>query len=442
MDQQMSAADWLLNLPKETASGQVEGCVGCHFETVRKFRFDEESWLKIVRVMRGAKGNLLYQNWGMPQHAQTKGAKPVTELPDWEPTNKTLAAYLAKVRGPVPFDMSAAKILPRQKGRATHVLYTEYDVPYDSAEPHDTGVSSDGIVFWGDWRWGRIGRLDPSTGAMKYWDVPQSPEKPPMHPGVFQIVFDKDDNVWTDLVWQGGLVKLDRKTESLSTWMFPDMGPRRIIMASSDKKRGRIWFETDDYYGHWDMAYYQQAVDKLAVFHLPYRPGADQSFIYGHVLDSQGNAYALKAVDSDIDRIDAETEKLTRYSTPTPNAFPRRGDYDNQDRIWFSEYNVGQVGMLDPKTGKITEYKMPTPMSKAYSTNVDRRTGLVWSAEFLADRFNVLDPKTGEMRDYLLPSRDSQVRIISNYSVGDHTVLYFGVMGKYGGGKIGKLEAW
>jgi streptogramin lyase len=98
--------------------------------------------------------------------------------------------------------------------------------------------------------------------------------------------------------------------------------------------------------------------------------------------------------------------------------------------------------MLDPKTGKITEYKMPTPMSKAYSTNVDRRTGLVWSAEFLADRFNVIDPKTGEMRDYLLPSRDSQVRIISNYSVGDHTVLFFGVMGKYGGGKIGKLEAW
>lgn len=444
MARQMTAVDWLLNLPgTQQEKALVGGCVTCHFVTPMRFTFDRDGWLKIVRVMRGQYGGLNYQNWGIPVHEQEQGAKPTIESPGWEEQNRVLAEYLAKVRGPQPLDLSNAKILPRPKGPSTRVIYTEYDIPYDSAEPHDLGVAGDGTVFWTDWRHGKIGKLDPKTGEMKHWTVPPLEGKQAFHPGTFQVTFDKDDNPWTTVVWDGGLVKLDRKTEKLTTWTFPDKGHRRAIMTTSDKKRNRIWFQTDDYYGNFDLAYYEPDKNKLTVYDIPFKPGAKQSFIYGHVVDSKGNAYALKARDSDIDRIDVETEKLTRYSTPTPNSFPRRGDYDAQDRIWFAQYNADQIGMLDPATGKITEYKLPIPMAKPYSVNVDRRTGLGWAAEFLADRFAALDPKTGEMREYLLPARDSQVRIIDSYSVGDHSVIWYGAMGKYdGGGKVVKLEAW
>lgn len=457
-DQYISARDWLLDLPPMQSAAQkskkqgkltannlggagIEECVYCHATAVRKHRFSYKGWLKIVKVMTGQYGNLLYQNWGMPEHAQERGAVPDPELPGWHEKASALAHYLAKIRGPKPFIVHNPKIEPRQTGRATRVIYTEYDIPYQSAEPHDVAVAKDGMVFWGDWRWGILGQLNPKTGAMKTWVVHQTDAKSKLFPGIFQIAFDKDDNPWSTIVWQGGLVKLDRKTGILRRWTFPDSGRRRCIMTSVDKSRNRVWFETDNYYGKFSMAYYKPNLHKWVVYDIPFEPGKRQDLIYGHVLDSKGNVYMLMMLDDDIDRLDAVTGKLTVFPIPTKNAFPRRGDYDSKNRIWFAEYHANQIGMLDPATGKFTEYKLP-PLARPYSTNVDRRTGLVWTAEFLADAFVGFNPKTGVMREYALPTFDSEVRIIASHSVGDHTVLWYGSMSKYSGGKIVKMEVW
>ena len=434
MIQQMSGVDWLLSLPATPAQrGEVQGCGGCHtLYTLMKFRFDKDSWAKVIRMM----GRTHQTGGGTVYDPSRFNGRP----PRTEEQVQALAEFLAKVRGPEPLDLSNAKILPRPTGRSTRAIFTEYDIPYDQAEPHDLGVAKDGTVFWTDWRLGKLGKLDPKTGEMKYWEAPPLPGKPEAHPGTFQVVFDEEDNPWTTITWTGGLVKFDRKNDKFFTWLFPDLNPRRLIMTTRDHQRGRIWFGTDDYYGDFDLGYYVPKTGEYKVFDVPDHNG--NRFIYGHVVDSKGNVYALKFGHSAIDRLDAETEKFTRYFTPTPNSAPRRGDYDSQDRIWFGEYNADQIGMLDPATGKITEYKLPIPEAKPYSVNVDRRTGLVWAAEYLADRFAALDPKTGEMREYLLPTKDSQVRIIDSYSVGDHSVIWFGALPEYEKGKIVKLEAW
>ena len=152
----------------------------------------------------------------------------------------------------------------------------------------------------------------------------------------------------------------------------------------------------------------------------------------------------MKHRDSDIDRIDVETEQLTRYPTPTPNAFPRRGDYDSQDRIWFAEYNVGQIGMFDPKTGKITEHKIDLPMALPYGTGVDRNTDWVWVELYRADRLAVLEPKTGEMRQYWLPERHVMGRSprAAPNSTADHSIIWLGTLPKYGNAKLIKVETW
>jgi len=427
---QMTIVDWLANLPgpaKQTEMVETY-CTNCHLSAVMRFRFDKANWLKIIHFMReGGAGH------GDTREPGLAAATAPRDQASREQENQVLAEYLEKVRGPQPLDLSQASILPRPTGRSTHAIFTEYDVPYANAEPHDTAVDPEGIVWWSDWRWGTLGRLDPATGERKYWELPQV--KPNARPGTFRIVFDKDHNPWVALAWTGGLAKFDRKTEKFTTWVLPDRGARRTAQLGVDNVRGRIWFHTDDFNRKEAMGFYVPANKQYTLF--------DDVPAYGILTDSKGNGYALGwTYDNIVTRIDAETQERTVYPVPTPKSTPRRGDYDAQDRIWFAEYNADQIGMLDPKSGKITEYKLPAPAGKPYSVNVDRRTGLVWTAEFLKDRFAMLDPKTGEIREYLLPTRESRVRIIDSYSVGDHSVIWYGSLPVFEHASIVKLEVW
>lgn len=444
MDQQITSVDWLLNLPGTPQQVKLidSNCIHCHTGTPLRFRFDKENWLKVVRFMRGT--TVHGAEWGAVSHDPFPGARPDRESPNWEEENALIADFLAKVRGPQPIDLSKAKLLPRPTGRSTRVLFTEYDIPYPNAELHDIEVDRYGMVWWSDWRWPYLGMLNPETGEMKYWESPPPEGKTEVHPGGQEISFDKDENPWTPYAWSGGVVKFDRKTEKFSAYTFPDRAPRRFLSLGTDPDRNRIWFHTDDYYGTYYSGYFEPDKRKWTLYEIPFKPGKKASGIYGDVSDSKGNRYLMKHRDSDIDRIDVETEELTRYPTPTPNAFPRRGDYDSQDRIWFAEYNVGQIGMFDPKTGKITEHKIDLPMALPYGTGVDRSTDWVWVELYRADRLAVLEPKTGEMRQYWLPERHVMGRSprAAPNSTADHSIVWLGTLPKYGNAKLIKVETW
>lgn len=446
MDQQITSVDWLRSLPgtPEQIDLISNNCMHCHTGTPQNFRFDKENWVKIVRMMRGVR--IHGAEWGAITHGVYPGARPNRDSPTWEEENLLIADFLAKVRGPEPLDLSDAKILPRPTGRSTRVMFTEYEIPYPNAELHDIEVDRYGMVWWSDWRWPYLGMLNPETGEMKYWESPAPEGKPEVHPGGQEISFDKDENPWTPHAWTGGLLKFDRKTEEFSSFMLPDRNPRRFLSLGTDPGRNRIWFHTDDYYGTYYSGFFEpdKALGKWTLYELPFKPGKRNTGVYGDVTDSQGNRYLMKHRDSDIDRIDVETEELTRYPTPTPNAFPRRGDYDSQDRLWFAEYNADQIAMLDPDTGKITEYEIPVPMAMPYGIGVDRNTDLVWVVLYRNDRLVVLDPKSGELLQYMLPERHVMARSprAAPNSTADHSILWLGTLPKYGNGKLIKIEAW
>ena len=446
MDQQITSADWLLSLPgtPEQVERLSNECLHCHTGTLQRFRFDKENWLKIVRLMRGVR--IHGAEWAAETHGVYPGAPLDRESPRWEEENSLIADYLARVRGPEPLALPDAKILPRPTGRSTRVLFTEYDIPYANAELHDIEVDRFGMVWWTDWRWPYMGVLNPETGEMKYWESPAPEGKDEVHPGGQEISFDKDENPWTPHAWTGGLLKFDRKTERFTSYTFPDKNPRRFLSLGTDPERNRIWFHTDDYYGTYYSGFFEPDAGKgkWTLYELPFKEGARTGGIYGDVTDSKGNRYLLKHRDSDIDRIDVETEEHTRYPTPTPRAFPRRGDYDSQDRLWFAEYNVGQIGMLDPETGKITEYKIPVPMAMPYGAGVDRNTDFVWMELYRHDRLVRLDSKTGEMLQYLLPERHVMARSPRGApnSSAEHSIVWLGTLPKYGNAKLIKIETW
>ena len=436
MEKHLSPVDWLRNLPgtPEQRSLLDKECMHCHTATPMKFRFDKDGWLKIVRTMR----------WEGSNRGESNSAKKNRDLPGFEEKNQVIAEYLAKVRGPEPlkWDAATTKVLPRPTGRSTRVMFTEYVIPYDNAELHDIAVAPDGKIWWTDWRWPYIGVLNPETGEMKYWESPPLPGRPKTLAGSEEIGFDQDGSVWTNYFWDPGLIKFDPKTEKFTTWMNTDPGIWRLGQNGMDNKRGRVWFSAAGLPGvSDDVGYYVPATGEHKMFR-DYR-------VYGIVIDSKGNFYGMEGLRgrSQISRIDAETGERTNYLTPTqPAAFPRRGSYDSQDRIWFAEYNANKIGMLDPKAGKITEYDMPHgALSYPYGCGVDRVNDIVYVEQYRADRYAVLDPKTREMWEYLMPERGTMSRSpqnAPNSSSPGHGVMWIGTLPKYGNAKLIKMETW
>src|SRR5207244_10125584 len=66
------------------------------------------------------------------------------------------------------------KTLPRPKGKATQVIYTTYDLPRPDASPHDEAFDEQGNVWYSDFNSQFIGKLDPKTGKVVEYRVPQN----------------------------------------------------------------------------------------------------------------------------------------------------------------------------------------------------------------------------------------------------------------------------
>src|SRR3954451_15918240 len=141
--------------------------------------------------------------------------KPGDDTPDPKLVN-FLASINLHGRTTWPFQLRS---FPRPKGAAARVIVTEYDLPGPSL-PHDAAVGRDGFIYYNDFQRPLIGRLDPRTGQTKEWSLPVL--RPGYPEGLLTIKIDKEGNAWIPRFFQGCiLVKMDTRTEQLSTWTVP-----------------------------------------------------------------------------------------------------------------------------------------------------------------------------------------------------------------------------
>jgi virginiamycin B lyase len=107
---------------------------------------------------------------------------------------------------------------------------------------------------------------------------------------------------------------------------------------------------------------------------------------------------------------DPETNSYKEYPVPTPESGPRRGEIDDQDRLWVAEFYSGMVARFDPNTGAIKEFPLieggkpyGAPWAAPYTTSVDNEHGFVWATDFNSARLFRFDVKTEKFTEYLLP---------------------------------------
>ena len=376
---QLTGAEWLMSL---TGTGLekrrfVVNCNWCHsYQQIFRNRYDEASWGKIIyRMVHGAGSPLININERGRFSEEEKGA---------------LVKWLATVRGPESKDPPFVT-LPRPQGRATRVIYTEYELPRLELATHDVWGDSKGYVWYTPHRSSYIGRLDPKTGAVKEYHVPVAPGA---LPGTHWVYVDKNDMVWLSENWAHNIVRFDPKTEEFSKVAWKVREPINSPMGGNYAidPEGIIWKTRDSAVS---------GVDSRTGEQVKQFPTKKFRGTYGSALSHDGRYFGGGAWPADgVVLADTRTGEVIELDT-SPSSGPARGAFDPAGNLWSG----GRGGVLvksNPVQKRVWEYPLPTPYASLYQAMPDKN-GEVWGGEQHGGRYFRFHPKTEQWTEYMLP---------------------------------------
>src|SRR5436190_3260870 len=432
---QMSNGEWLASFPgTDQQKNAMLGCVGCHtLERVARSPHKTDDFVNVTLPrMQG------YVNQSIPQHPQLrKGERRMEERGDQRvQVYRGMADFLSGVNQSSGSWAYQLKTLPRPKGRATRVVITEYDLPRETISPHDVVLDADGTAWYSSFGEQFLGRLDPKTGKVKEYPIPE--HKPGYPTGSLGLRLDKAGDLWLGNMYQATIVKFERKSETFKFWQLPpeqniDAAQVNMVSPQSSHVDGKVWSQNNGFAGIHRL---DLASGKIETWE-PFKdaPKGEPHNIYDVVPDSKNNVYFTDFRQKHIGRIDAKTGEIKLFAILTPSSALRRGQMDAQDRLWFGEYRGDKIGMFDTKTEKFTEWSMPTRWTNPYDVTLDKNEN-AWTGSMLNDRVVRLDTKSGDFTEYLLPRTTNIRRVFVDNST---TPVTFWV-GSNHGASIIKLE--
>lgn len=415
---QLSNGEWLTSMPGTDEQKQgLLGCTGCHtLEPVVRSRYNASEFPQILdRMARYAQGSTRLRPQLRPNTRGGGGAsggmgEGAAGREGERPVQQSRTALQSEFMSTINLSSASRweyqlKTIPRPTGKATRVIVTEYDLPRPETLPHDAAADSAGMIWYGDFGSHFLGVLDPQTGKVVEYPLPIT--KPGAPVGSLDLVFDKQGDIWMGTMFQGSLLKFDRKTQQIQTWSAPnflqsDEARIAMVMPIHHDVDGHVWIGGDNEYqvnvntGEWRAIDYSVGLPKDS----PIVRGLSS---YGVAADSKNNFYGLNLNGTYIIKVDGRTKKVTPFPTPTPNSGPRRGHMDAQDRLWFGEFRGNKIGMFDTKAEKFQEWAVPTPWTNIYDAISDN-AGYAWGGGMNNDQVVRVNIKTGEVTEYLLPT--------------------------------------
>lgn len=377
---QMTGTEWLMSL---SGTGEEKrlltlNCNFCHsYQQIFRNHYDEAGWTQIVRRMTHGAGSPLIL------------MRPVGRFDD--AAEQKLVHWLATVRGPNTEDPPFVA-LPRPQGRQTRAVITEYELPRLELASHDVSGDAQGNIWYSTHRSSYVGRLDPKTGKVTEFRVPE-PDKGSL-PGTHWIHVDRKGIVWGSENWAHNIWRLDPKNMQFNRvkWEVPEpinapMGGNYSLDLDGNvwKARGMKVTKVDGQTGK-------------EVLNFETKKFAST---YGSATSADGRYWGGGAWPRDgVIVADMKTGEVWEPDA-SPGSGPARGEFDPFNNYWAG----GRGGMLvkfDMKTKRITEYKSPTPYTAFYTARADKN-GEVWAGESHSGRYARFNPKTEEWVEYVLP---------------------------------------
>jgi len=434
---QMSNGEWIASVPgTQQQKLSLLNCVSCHsIERIVKSSYDKEGFATQILPRMGS-----YANQSTPLHIQKRMATRLLE----ERGDSLARARSAQADFLSSINLSANgaweyyfKINPRPTGRGTKVIYTEYDLPRATAEPHDVVVGKDGNAYYSNFGEQTFGYIDPKTGKHGEVEIPEFKKGWPQ--GMLGLRPDKDGNMWLGNMYQGSIVRVGIGDKKVTTWNLPpemnkDQTQVNMVRPESSHVDGKVWSQNNGFAAIHRLDIKTGNIETLE----PFKAAAqgENHNIYDIVPDSKNNVYFTDFAADYIGKVDKDTMKVTLFTMPKKPSAPRRGFMDDQDRMWFGEYRGNRMAMFDTKTEQFKQWDMPTAWSNPYDVHLDKN-GEAWTGSMLNDRVSRLNPETGTFVEYLLP-KTTNIRRVFTENVNGKTVFW---VGSNHGASIIKLEA-
>jgi len=435
---QLSNGEWMASVPgTDPQKGLLLNCVGCHsLERVVRSTHDADAFTKTVLPRMQS-----YVNQSIPQHPQLRKAERLMEERGDQRVQvyRSTAEYLATInRGPAQKWSYELKTLPRPSGRATRVVYTEYDLPRETISPHDVIVDKEGIAWYSSFGEQNLGRLDPKTGEVR--EFPIDVHKPGFPTGLLGLRSDREGNLWLGNMYQATILKFDPKTTKFTTWKLPseqniDAAQVNMVSPQASHVDGKVWSQNNGFAGVHRLDVKSGKIETWEPFRSA--PKGEPHNIYDVIPDSQNNVYFTDFRWRHIGRIDAKSGEVKMFEIPAAAKVvaPRRGMMDVKDRLWFAQYRGDKIGMLDTKTGEFKDWTVAPRWSSPYDVMIDRNEE-AWTGSMITDFVTRVDVKSGQSVNYLLP-RTTNIRRV--YVDNSTTPVTFWV-GSNHGASIVKLE--
>ena len=316
-----------------------------------------------------------------------------------------VAEYLNSLFGPdsvlpkSPADMPGYQKTVRPFGSdATNIVYVEYEMPAPSRMPFSAAPDKNGFMWIPDFGVAnKITRLDPKTGEMQDFPVPNIGTA-----AVHSAVPAPDGSVWIAEQGPNKIGRWDPVTQKITEYQDTSLpgkagneigGSKHTVRIDS---RGRVWSTGVT------LAVFDPETKKFTHF-------VEGEYTYDVKFDKSGNAWFTNILGNKIGKVDGRTLKLTQWTPPTPDSYPRRLEVGSDGMIYFGEFNGGKITRFDPKTEAFKEFALPGPDPSPYGLGFDAQ-GYLWYDSHNMDLIGRFDPRTGDVIEYPFPHPEPAIR--------------------------------
>lgn len=298
-----------------------------------------------------------------------------------------------------------ASHFPPNSARASTLLsgdarveFQEWQVPTLGQRSRDPVEAADGSIWWVG-QWGNlVGRLDPVTGEMKEYPLPENSMP-------HSVTLDEAGNAWYTGNRNGTIGKLDPASGEITVYKMPDPAARDPHTAVFDE-HGILWFtlQQSNMVGRLNP---ETGDIKLVTMKT------ERSRPYGIKVDAEGALWVACNGSNCLVRVDPETMELTEFKLPIPETTVRRLDIASDGMIWYVNSSQGRLGRFNPKNGEVKEWPSPSgPSSHPYALAVV--DGIVWYNEsgVRPDPLVRFDPATEEFQSWPIPTGNIHAGIV------------------------------
>lgn len=252
------------------------------------------------------------------------------EVTEWTPPNGqyNIMATAIDRQGGVWFTEQVANYIGRfDPATATFKIYSLDQAIGPRMSPQDLAFDASGKL-WFTLIGGRIGRLDPASGAMQSWPVPLPKGASRAYPFSLAVT---PKAIWFGYLTGGALGRLDPATGKITLLSLAN--PQAAVYAMAADRSGRIWFTEMQQPGV--LGSIDPATGKVTEAPVPRLLG-DPSILYGVVTTSDGSIWFASAGANALVRYQPAKDLYTFYQMPASQSIPFGLALGPKGDVWIS----------------------------------------------------------------------------------------------------------